>query len=291
MIIVYLKGGLGNQMFQYAVGRHLAHINNTELKMDISAYNYDGPLEYALGPFNVNTSFAGDEEIAKLKEITAGGFEKFVYGLFHKSKMQSKSFVRYNKPDFNPSILRHPDNVYIEGYYNSEKYFIQIEQIIRDEFSFKEAPSGKNKEVADMIAQSNAVSLHIRRGDYVADPTKHTSHGFCGLEYYQRSIEKILGKVDDPTFFVFSDSADWCRENLKIGHNVVYVDHNNMDTCHEDMRLMSLCRHNIIANSTFSWWGAWLNGNPDKMVFAPKQWFARSDKNPKDIIPESWIKL
>lgn len=291
MIVVYLKGGLGNQMFQYAVGRQLAHTHNTELKMDISAYNYDGPLEYALGPFNVNTTFATEDEIARLKEVKASGFEKFVHGLLHKSEMRSESFVRFNKAHFNPDILRQPNNVYIEGYYNSEKYFIQIEQVIRDEFSFKEPPDGKNKEVADMIAECNAVSLHIRRGDYVADSTKHTSHGFCGLEYYSRSIEMLLEKVDEPTFFVFSDSADWCRENLKIDQKVVYVDHNDMDTCHEDMRLMSLCRHNIIANSTFSWWGAWLNDNPEKIVFTPKNWFVRPDKDCSDIVPSGWYRV
>jgi glycosyl transferase family 11 len=288
MIVVKLKGGLGNQMFQYAVGRHLAEIHNTELKMDISAYDYDGPIEYALEPFNIQESFASQNEIKKLTEAKQNSFANRLYNLFHSHQKKPDSFIRWNKIGYNPNILKLPDGVYIEGYWQSEKYFLDINQIIKDEFTLKKTQTGKNKEIAEHIMSSESVSLHVRRGDYVDSQSVGSNQDPCGLNYYYSCIDNIVQKVSSPVFFVFSDDIQWCRDCLKISHPAVYVDHNGFDKGYQDMRLMSLCKHNIIANSSFSWWAAWLNQNKNKLVFAPKKWFTNK-KNSNDIIPAGWI--
>ncbi len=290
MIIVYLKGGLGNQMFQYALGRHLAEIHNTELKLDISAYDYDGPLEYFLEPYNVQQSFASLEEIKSLTMIKQNKFQKWCYGLFHNHPKRPRTFIRENHTTFKPRILKLPNNIYLEGYWCTEKYFIDIADIIRREFTIKTPQTGKNEELAEMISSKQSVSLHIRRGDYVLDKQTNQTHGTCGLDYYYRCVESLACSVKEPHFFVFSDDSDWCRNNLQFPYPLTFVSHNDMAHSYEDLRLMSQCKYNIIANSTFSWWAAWLNPNEDKLVFAPKKWFTNKRKDASDIIAAEWIK-
>lgn len=290
MIIVYLKGGLGNQMFQYAFGRHLVEIHQTQMKMDISAYDYDGLIEYALEPFNMQDSFASPDEIKKLTETKQSSFSNRLYSIFHSHQKRPNSFIQWNKIDYNPNMLKLPDGVYLEGYWQSEKYFIGIEQIIRDDFTLKETQTGKNKEVAEHILSSESVSIHIRRGDYIDSPIVGNSQDACSLDYYHRCIDEISQKTSNPVFFVFSDDIEWCRKSLKLSSPAVYVDHNGFDKGYEDMRLMSQCRHNIVANSTFSWWAAWLNNNKENLVYAPQKWFTEKKYNIDDIIPAKWVR-
>ena len=149
----------------------------------------------------------------------------------------------------------------------------------------------RNKELLSLIRTVNSVSLHIRRGDYVSNPDTNSALGTCSLEYYRHCIEHIASNVENPHFFLFSDDINWVRDNLKIKYPTTVVDGNSADTNYADLHLMSNCKHNIIANSSFSWWGAWLNNNPDKIIIAPKIWFANSPLTPKEIIPENWLKL
>jgi len=277
-------------MFQYAFSRHLAEIHRTQIKMDISAYDYDGPIKYALGPFNIQESFASDTEIKKLTEIKHNALTKLLYGILHSHDKKPDTFIRYNKANFNPAMLKLPDGVYLEGHWQSEKYFVGIEQIIRNEFAFKETQAGKNKKIAEHILSSESVSIHIRRGDYIDSPIVGNSQYACGLDYYHSCINDVLQKTANPVFFVFSDDIQWCRRSLKLSQPTVYVDHNGFDKGHEDMRLMSQCNHNIIANSTFSWWAGWLNANEGKLVYAPKEWFAGKKHCSDDLIPARWIK-
>jgi hypothetical protein len=150
--------------------------------------------------------------------------------------------------------------------------------------------SSRNLELAEEINTVNAVSLHVRRGDYVSNPRTMATNGVCPLSYYDSAIRYICARVDAPHFFVFSDDMDWVRENLNIDHPCRYVDHNCSTESFNDMRLMSMCRHHIIANSSFSWWGAWLNPREDKIVIAPKKWFANSNDT-KDLLPFGWATL
>ncbi len=193
--------------------------------------------------------------------------------------------------NFEPWILSLKDPVYLDGYWQSERYFKEIEPTIRDEFRAKEPLAGKNKELGDLVLSVNAASLHVRRADYVTNPLANLWNGTCDVDYYVRAISTIASTVENPHFFVFSDDIEWARQNIPLDHNAVYVDHNNAATNYEDLRLMSLCKHNIIANSTFSWWGAWLNRNPDKVVIAPQKWFQTPKMDTRDLVPDTWITL
>jgi hypothetical protein len=182
-------------------------------------------------------------------------------------------------------------DVYLEGYWGSEKYFKDIEAIIRRELTVKTEPSPINRAMAEHICQAPAVSIHIRRGDFISNPITQKFHGVCSLEYYSKAADMIAGMVERPHFFVFSDDPQWAQDNLKLEYPITFVTHNSMDEDYEDLRLMSLCKYHIIANSTFSWWGAWLSRASDKIVYAPRYWLNDSSLNTSDVIPNGWIKI
>jgi len=183
-----------------------------------------------------------------------------------------------------------PKNVFLRGYWQSEKYFIDIADILRQDLMLKSPSSRLNLELAKKIQSSLSVSLHVRRGDYAHDLATHQTHGLLPLDYYRAAINYILRLFSDASFFLFSDDIPWIKENLKIDAPHCYVDHNTPQTDFEDLRLMSLCKHQIIANSSFSWWGAWLCQNPEKVVVAPRQWY-RIEIDTRDLVPEDWIRL
>ncbi len=267
MIIIRLIGGLGNQCFQYAVGRHLSEIHHSELKIDISEFESYKLHAYSLNHFNIKENFATPSEVAGLKHLK----EKH----FH----------------FDPEVLRLSDGIYLHGYWQSEKYFMGIAEIIRQELTVKTPLSGKNKEIAEQISSCVSVSVHIRRVDYLPNTYAEQLFEPCSLDYYLNAVKHIANIVGKPHFFVFTDDKTWVRENFRLPYPITFVDHNGADKNYEDMRLMSLCSHNVIANSSFSWWGTWLNKNSGKMVFAPNQWFTdKARSSPRDLIPDSWIK-
>jgi len=276
MISVRFSGGLGNQMFQYACGRSLGQKNGLNYVIaDLSFYqkkdwNKTTSREFELGVFNIN--------IVR-KNIPLSVYFK-IAGL--------KNYKEINS-GFDGRILSLVGNVEIEGYWQSERYFKNIEEIIRKEFTFKPAINKKNKEILGKIEKSNSVSIHVRRGDYVNDPKIRKVHGVDLSGYYQKAIGYINRKIKAPKYFVFSDDIDWCKSNLKLRGETYFVDHNKENKSYEDMRLQSNCKHNIIANSSFSWWGAWLNSNPGKIVLSPKKWYKR--KNPKELIPQEWLRI
>jgi hypothetical protein len=290
MIIVQLFGGLGNQMFQYAAGRRLAYFLNTKLILDISPYGQETLRDYHLFVFSITENFASATDLERVHRPIAWNIQHPVDAL--RSMMHQNVTVRYVKEHhfhFYPEILALPDNVYLEGHWQSEKYFKDIEKIIRKDFIFSEEPDNLNNQMADKIRNCEAVSLHVRRGDYVSNPVTTAYHGICSEEYYRGAISKLENYVKNPHFFIFSDDPTWTKENLETGYSTTIIDFNGSEKDYEDMRLMSLCKHHIIANSSFSWWGAWLSNNPQKIVIAPKHWFNRPEINTKDLIPESWI--
>lgn len=292
MIIVKIIGGLGNQLFQYSLGRNLAEKYDTDLKLDISEFGAYKLHKYALSAFNIIEDFATPEEIESLTVEEYAPVVKYIRKKMGKSlKKRAKSYKEEQHFYFAPQVLNFGNNVYLEGYWQCERYFKDIEGIIRKEFTLKIPLEGKNKELLSLIQKVNSVSLHVRRGDYVSHAETNSAVGTCSLEYYRHCIEHIASKVENPHFFLFSDDINRTRKTLEINHPAIVVDVNSADTNYADLRLMSSCKHNIIANSSFSWWGAWLNDNPDKIIIAPTIWFVNSPLTPKDIIPENWLKL
>ncbi len=287
MIIVNILGGLGNQMFQYALYRSLLEKKN-DVKYDLSGFgNYELHNGYELNRlFNITENIATKEECTSLKDSNTflGKVKKKVFGS-KKTHVIDKDFK------FDPSVFE-LNQAYLDGYWQSEKYFTSIEDIIRKEFTFKlPMQDPRNKEIVEKMKTTNSVSLHVRRGDYVTNPSAAKVHGnICTLDYYEKAIKLVNNKVQDPVFFVFSDDIEWAKENLNIEH-AEYIDWNKGENSYLDMQLMSNCKNNIIANSSFSWWGAWLNSNKEKTVIAPSRWFNDPSLNTKDIVPNNWLKI
>lgn len=293
MIIVRLIGGLGNQLFQYAVARHLAEIHKTELKIDISGFETYKLHKYSLLPFNIQENFASPEEVAALKWHKQGIAEYVVRRVLRRTPKPALTYIREKKKfHFDPDILKLPDGIYLEGSWQSEKYFVDIAGIIRREFTVNMSPKGRDKKLSEEMKLCDSISLHIRRGDYVTNPGTNRIHGTCDLDYYRCCVERLASKVKHPHFFIFSDDPGWVRDNLKLPYPITFVDHNKADKNYEDLRLISKCKHHIIANSTFSWWGAWLGAHPGKMVYAPKHWVAATDVyDAREIVPDKWNKI
>lgn len=292
MIITKLIGGIGNQMFQYAAGKALAEHHGVELKLDISDFQFYTDRWFSLNHFNIKAEIASEEEISKFagknKSKSLMIIKERLGRLLHRKKRKM-----YYEPHFHfdNNFFNLPANIYINGYWQSEKYFDKIKSKILTDFLFLEPPVGLNKEISEEILSSNSISIHIRRGDYVSNKFTQLMHGVLGIEYYAGAINYIAKKIEQPHLFVFSDEPEWAKVNLKTSFPATFVNHNTGQNDFEDMRLLSMCRHHIIANSSFSWWGAWLNRNEDKIVIAPRKWFNEYKADTKDLYPKDWILL
>lgn len=294
MVIVNLIGGLGNQLFQYALGRRLAHLHNTSLKLDPSGFDtYYKLHKYSLKYFNVEEVFASRQEIKKYRNLFSRALTEVDLRIFkyRSGDYYKRPYVKEKNLSFDENILKTPSDVYLEGYWQTEKYFREISDILRKEFTFKIPPSVANQRMGDAIRSHNSVSIHIRRSDYITDRASSKALGLCDIPYYKRAVSYVAERVEAPHFYVFSDDMNWVRSNFALDFPVTYADINNADTNYEDLRLMSSCKHNIIANSTFSWWGAWLNESEKKIVIAPRNWFNDTSKKSTDLVPENWVQL
>jgi glycosyl transferase family 11 len=290
MVVVKLMGGLGNQMFQYACGRRLAAARSAELKLDISDLGGGSGRAYALCHLDVSADIASEADIGRFK--TAGPIWKALYrARIARRRYRERNVIRERFFHFDEQILSLTDNVYLEGYWQSERYFADVEAVIRREFTCKEPADAENARLAEQIRSTNSVSLHVRRGDYVSDPKTSRVHGVCTMDYYGRAVRRIADAAGRLHLYVFSDDPVWVRSNLRLDHETTYLDRNPADRGHEDLRLMSLCRHHVIANSSFSWWGAWLARDTAKMVVAPSKWFNDYSADTRDLLPRPWIRL
>jgi len=285
MVIIKLKGGLGNQMFQYAAAFH--HIlKGKEVKFDISYYDNDSRhggywLEKA---FNINLVKATKRDVFYFLEKAINEEGNLGY------RLKKNRILVEEKPEewfTHNAYLMHLDDTYFNGYWQNINYFKENEKEVRDLFQFIRIDDTDivNLSVKERILNCNAVSIHIRRGDYLQSPV----HLDLDLSYYENAIELIKSKVADPCFFIFTDDMKWAKENI-VKDNIHYVEANGKDRCHLDMYLNSLCKHNIIANSTFSWWGAWLNKNPKKIVISPKRWLTTTQQ-PNSLMLKKWMYL
>jgi len=284
--IVKFNGGLGNQMFQWAFARALEKKTGIKTFFDMSFFEKKYSRPYELNLFNLKANFITDA-LTKFKLNLIWKLRKNL----HKKRFLGINF--YSEPHFeyDKSLFKLEPNTFIEGFFQSEMYFNSVEKDLREDFTFKFPPSEENQKIIEKINSTNSISLHIRRGDYVQKKRYQNLYANCSLHYYKMGVEYIAQTVDSPTLFIFSDDIEWVKENLKLKYQSVFVSHNTGDKSYEDMRLMSLCKHNVIANSSFSWWGAWLNNNQKKIVIAPQRWFNDEKIIQTDVIPKNWIKL
>jgi hypothetical protein len=273
--IIVFNGGLGNQMFQYAFYLRLKKEHPLSLFLFDIEKAQSSHSGYELDKvFHIN-SIKQSRNYRRLKRYWPKLETKF-----HTIKQENS--LKYSPKPFSS---HHSGTIY-EGFWQSEKFFLPVEPIVRNAFSFQEdILNKKTKEIVAFLNNSNSVSVHIRRGDYL----QHTGvFGLCPKEYYDKALSYIKDNVDNPIFVFFSDDIEWAKQNIKC-ENAQYVTWNHGDESWQDMYLMSQCKHNIIANSSFSWWGSWLNSNTNKIVIAPTPWFNNSLDY--DIIPSSWIKV
>jgi hypothetical protein len=296
MILVSVRGGLGNQMFQYACGRAIAQKLNASLKLDLDFYfkNTDNKdlteRGFELNRFNIQTEPAPENEIKRFVPVNLHP-NKYHYIFYKIKRLITKKHLFLEKTPlvFDPFINQVSEETYLSGYWQSELYFKDVSLLIRQELSLKVELSPKAKQILSQIEGCNAVSLHIRRGDFL-NQKNIKIHGILSADYYMQAVDIIFSKLTDPYFFIFTDDIAWVNNNFHLQAAHIIVNRETSDKGYEDLWLMSKCKHHIVANSSFSWWGAWLDSNEKKIVIAPKSWIVNMPAN-ANIIPKDWISL
>ena len=280
MIIIKIKGGLGNQLFQYAVGRALALHHRLPLKLDLTIFKTYKLHRYLLDQFAIQADIATEDEIIKLK-----GRNNVLFSALRKAGLvKRKSYLKEKRSSYFDASVFKNDDVYLDGYWQNELYFSDIrEELLRDLTSIS-SMSDLGVFYMEGIKKSNSVSLHVRRGNYL----NLTNFNVLDIDYYMKAVEYIRKNVEKPTFYIFSDDLEWCKNSLGFLDNCIFVDSTKTEI--DDLKLMSFCKHNIIANSSFSWWGAWLNQNCKKTVIAPKGWLL-NDPGSSNVILSDWVKM
>ena len=284
-IISHIIGGLGNQMFQYAIARAIAVKTGRQLELDTVDFARYPLRPFLLDRFRISASHAAKDMLRPVRVHPRELRKPYCF-------LAGWQVIEEREHPFHQLEIRDKASVvYLRGYWQTERYFTGIEELIRSDFALLHEPDDANRAVLQAIQDCNAVALHVRRGDYVSNPATSLFHGNCDHEYYQKAIQHMEESLARPHFYVFSDDIPWTREHLKTSHPITFVDHNSpADPC-EDLRLLSACKHFVIANSSFSWWGAWLSEHPGKQIIAPRQWFQSPDKDTRDQVPESWLRL
>lgn len=298
MIVVQLCGGLGNQLFQYAAARALADRHGTSVKADLSWYAVSRP---GITPrkFELGTTCANFGELSTVDELRkrlvfrlAGSAIPPRLGLRLQRTLVGLSVFFEPHFEFSEDLIRQPNNVVLVGYWQSERYFRSARPELVRELVPRRPTAGRAREMEGRIARArDAVGIHVRRGDYVSSPTAAAFHGQCPQEYYHAAARMIFAERPDAEFFVFSDDPLWCRENLHLPGRVEIVSHQSATDAIVELNLMSQCRHHVISNSSFGWWGAWLSGAQDQIVVCPLRWFKDGSIDTRDLIPATWRRL
>ncbi|MCA9131392.1 MAG: alpha-1,2-fucosyltransferase [Planctomycetales bacterium] len=292
MIVMRMLGGLGNQMFQYAFGRALASHHGVPLCLDVSAYD----AHQMHNGFELSRVFCIDARILDQRGL------QDVYGWMARPNIwrwvrwigpRLFPFARFLSQDTTRPVLPYkalcPARCYLEGYWQCEDLFADYDAEIRREFVFREDLSVENLNWAQKIQSVESVSMHVRRGDYASNAKTLATHGLCSSDYYKSALKLLTEKLGSPVVFVFSDDPEWVRANIDIPFEHYFVTNNHGSNSYCDMRLMSLCKSHIIANSSFSWWGAWLSNNQPELVIAPRRWFV-DESLAQEIVPDHWVK-
>lgn len=264
MLIIEVSGGLGNQMFQYALYTKLKEMGK-DVRLDLSIYkNENSVRKFELDIFQVDYQEASIKEIRKYKKPD-------IWKKMSPIKLKEKIYTENLDEGFQPIIFSLKD-IYLSGYWQCEKYFEDIRELLLKKFSFSSAENAINGELFSKIRECQSVSIHVRRGDYLTEQNVKVYGNICTLQYYRNAISYIKKKIKNVVFFLFTNDTNWVKKHI-YEENMIIVDCNNGTRDYLDMFYMSQCRHNIIANSSFSWWGAWLNQNEDKIVISPEKWF------------------
>ena len=280
VLTVGISHRLGNQLFQYATGRAAAQRTGQDLQLDLRFLHQHPEMEYSLPHYRIDTV-----ETGTLPPVRSDGLR---YRLWKLRSVFTGQRIIERRNDFTPAALTPPKNAQLRGYWQNARYFADQADVIRRDLTLCEALKGENARTAQRIAQSGTpVSLHVRRNDYLDH-----SDTFVVLtpRFFQEAAQRLKQQVAGPlSFYLFSDDPEWAEANLDLPGEKFLVHHHSGTTPHTDLHLMSLCRHHIIANSTFSWWGAWLNPSPEKIVIAPAKWYRGSWLSSDFIVPQDWI--
>jgi len=294
MVIVQLKGGLGNQMFQYAIGRAIALRHGTTLRFDLQEIEVDNARAYGLPVWRIVGDPAGRMDVLRMRVLNQLSRKVHPSAPYYRHPV-----ITEREFTFDRNLLEAKRNCWLFGHWQSEKYFDAVADQIRADFTpLSEVSIASRALERKILAFGNrSVFLHIRRTDYINWLPNLEAHGSCSNEYYLRAADVIAQHVSDPHFFAFSDEPEWVRDNLRLPYSMTVVSHNKPGDAfkvgneHEDLWLMSRCRHAVLANSSFSWWGAWLNSERERMVIAPKRWFGALCHDTRDLVPSRWIRL
>jgi hypothetical protein len=286
VITVVLKGGLGNQLFQFAIGRRLAVGRDTDLSFDLSWFGNELPNEtprsYALAPYELDVSLDG------ARHPSSRPHARTRIGRF--LARRDELLIKEKGQGYDPAVLDAPDGSLLDGYWQSEKYFLDIASRVREELTLPNPPDAVNANVLSRIEAPRSVGVHIRRGDYVTNPHTHAFHGIPTVDWYRLAVDLVANRVSNVELFVFSDDPDWSEAHFRPGYPTTYIRHNG-PAAHEDLRLLAACSHHVLSNSSFSWWGAWLGERPSQVVVAPSPWFRRASARARDVVPARWITI
>lgn len=293
MKIVKYKGGLGNQMFQYAFALMLKEKYNQQVKMDISVYQYnnDSTQIPRINRMKICLEKASPEECAKCCLYPQKKYDSkwlYKYNILIEALFNKKYYYEFNCKFKNIDVLLNYD--YYDGYWQSWKYVYSVDSLLRKSFMPLMPLSQKTENKLEQIEEENAVFIGVRKGDYTSTLRAKWEYGSFGSSYYRNAMNYIYDRVENPIFYIFSNDIEWVKKHLDFsGFNIVYRENNEQTDDFEELVIMSHCKHAIIVNSTFHWWGAWLISNPEKIVVAPMEWFA--NKKEIDIVPPEWIRF
>jgi len=320
-VAVRLCGGLGNQLFQFAAGRSLAERWSAQLILDATVFfQAIERRKFALGAYPINAKVisdgyaypptrpvvtlprpAGEDQrrislvdrvlykMGRSGDMVKGAMATAAHGLRRLTGQPAGLRVFVEKSfDYDAAFGQLRAQTYLEGYWQSERYFADVGDAVRRELTLPHAPNSENARWLARFRDANSVCVHARRGDYLT-ADHFSQHGICSPDYYAQAMRLMTERLDRPQFFVFSDDLAWCRQHV-IGENVSFVDANPPDAANDELRLMAACRHHVIANSSLSWWGAWLARHDGQIVIGPDPWFSGRKETP-DLFPASWIAL
>ena len=290
-VIARIEGGLGNQLFQYAASRSLADRLGCGLQLDIQAIHLNSDRPFQLDKYNTRADILDVAQVIELPDARSSRLGRFKSRL-SQSLPSVFSFPAFwpNSFAFDPRFDRISNPSYLVGYWQSERYFKWNRELLLKDIQLVTTPK-IGVEYLKQIKAANSVALHIRRGDYVSNESAAAIHGTCDLSYYTRALQELSKRISDIQLFIFSDDLEWSRRNLQYDFPMIFVDNSDQESSLIDLELMRHCKHHIVANSSFSWWGAWLAQTPHQLVYAPKRWFSDSNIDATDVVPQHWVRL